>query len=197
MVVGHYSTALVAYELTRETQRTPLWVFLLAAQFLDILMLTLVSVGIEKLTPANFFDLSFAAMQSDMFVSHDILPVTVWAMLFGLIVWAITKKYVVSLWCVGLIFFHEICDLVVGFQHYIIGDTGAVGFALYNNAPVIGLILEALMCVAIVFWFCRRRDQRGQPVSHSAKWGLYGILAGSTLLTLPLATQSLNSLLGL
>jgi len=37
---------------------------------------------------------------------------------------------VAALWCMGLVFFHEMCDLIVGFEHHIFGgDTTPVGFA--------------------------------------------------------------------
>ena len=197
MVTGHYATALLPYELTRKTQRTGFWLFLLAAQFLDFLMLTFVSVGIEKFAPSDFLDVSFSSMRTNMLVSHDVLPVMGWALLFGICVWVITKKHIIALWCVGLIIFHEMCDLVVGFEHNFLGETTPlIGFALYTNAPVIGILIEALMCTAFVFWFCRKRAKQNEPVSPVLMWGLYGLLTGGALATLPMATQSLNSLFG-
>lgn len=198
MVAGHYATALVPYELTRKTQGTGFWVFLLAAQFLDFLMLALLAVGVETFTPADFLEVSFVSMRTNMFVSHDILPVIGWATLFGFSVWAISKKPVVAFWCAGLILFHEICDLVVGFRHYLLGDnTAALGLALYNKAPIAAMIIEALMCAAIVFWFCRKRARQDDAVSPVLMWGLYGLLVGGALATLPIATRSLNSMFGI
>ena len=74
MIAGHYATALVPYELTRKTQRTSFWIFLVAAQFLDFAMLVFVTLGIEQLLPKNFLDFAFASSSSNMWVSHDILP---------------------------------------------------------------------------------------------------------------------------
>ena len=198
MLTGHYATALIPYELTRKTQKVSFWVFLLAAQFLDVLMLLFVSTNIESFSPSNFLEASFTSMRTDMFLSHDIVPVIGWSLLFGAIVWAVTRKYVAALWCIGLVLFHEVCDLVVGFEHFILGvDTTPVGLALYTNAPAAGMLLEAAMCFAIVFWFARKRTQGGDPLSKSGTIGLYLILVGGALSTLPLATQSINSWLGL
>ena len=94
MIAGHFATALVPYELTRKSDPVPVWPFLLAAQFLDVLMLIFVSLG-------------------------------------------------------------------------------------------------------IVFWFCRRRANGGQPVSTGTQVILYAVLVGTTLSALPLANNSVNSLLGL
>jgi hypothetical protein len=87
MIAGHFATALVPYELTRKTSPAPFWLFLLASQFLDFLMLVFVSLGVEKLEPSNFLTAAFVSMRSDMFVSHDVLPVLGWAILLGAIAW--------------------------------------------------------------------------------------------------------------
>ncbi len=72
-----------------------------------------------------------------------------------------------------------------------------LGLNLYQRAPVVGLLIEAAICAAIVAWFCWRREKNGTPVSGRLKWGLYAVLVGATLLTLPIATQSLNAWFGL
>lgn len=198
MIAGHFATALVPYALIRKESPAPFWLFLLAAQFLDVLMLLFVSAGVEKLEPTNFLQSSFSTMRSEMFLSHDIIPVAGWAGIFGLVVYVLTKNRITSLWCAMLVILHEICDLVVGFEHYVLGaDTTAVGLNLYNTAPVKGLLLEAALCGAIVFWFCNHRANSKMPVSPMTKYGLYGLLVGSTLATLPMANQSLASLFGI
>ena len=53
MIAGHFATALVPYELTRKAHPAPVWLFLLAAQFLDLLMVTFVSLGIVDLVDAE------------------------------------------------------------------------------------------------------------------------------------------------
>ncbi len=118
MIAGHYATALVPYELTRKTQHTSFWVFLVAAQFLDLAMLVFVSLGIEQLLPKNFLDFAFASSSSNMWVTHDILPALGWSVAIGLLFWAFTRKRVVAIWCGVLVFVHEIFDLLVGYTHY-------------------------------------------------------------------------------
>ena len=43
----------------------------------------------------------------------------------------------------------------------------------------------------------RAPRENGTPVSGRLKWGLYVVLVGATLLTLPIANKSLNAWLGL
>ena len=191
MIAGHYAAALVPYELTKNTSPAPFWLLLFAAQFLDFLMLLFVSVGVEKLEPTNFLDLAFASTHSELFVSHDMVPVFGWAVVFGACVWGLTKNRTVAIWCIGLVLIHEIFDFVVGFEHFVLGsESMALGFNLYNNAPIVGLIIEAALCAAIVFWFCRRRAQRNEPASPTLKWGLYGLLVGADELYVPLTWKS-------
>lgn len=97
----------------------------------------------------------------------------------------------------GLVVFHEVCDLVVGYPHDLIRGVGPIGMALYVEAPILAFLIEAAMAAAIVFWFCHRRAKSGQPVSTGTQVALYGLLVGTTLATLPLAKNSINSLLGL
>ena len=198
MIAGHFATALVPYELTRKTSPAPFWLFLAASQFLDFLMLVFVSVGVEKLEPTNFLTAAFVSMRSDMFVSHDVVPVFGWAILFGAIAWGLTRNRTVALWCAGLVLLHEVFDLVVGFGHYVLGrHTMGLGLDLYNRAPVVGMLIEAALCAAIVSWFCAHRARRNAPVSPRLKWGLYVSLVGFTLATLSIATRSLASRFGI
>jgi hypothetical protein len=197
MIAGHYATALIPYELTRRNLGTPFWIFLLAAQFLDLAMLALVQLGIEDLRPPMFMDFAFSTSSSNMWLSHDIIPVVLWSVAVGLLFWGITRKSVVALWCGALVVVHELCDLLVGYTHHLQGDNSpSLGLNLYQQAPVVGLLLEAGLCAAIVTWFCWRRARTGAPVSSRLKWGLYAVLVGSVLATLPIATRSLNAWIG-
>lgn len=196
MVTGHFATALVPYELTRQTtgRRPPFWLFLLASQFLDFLMLALVAAGIEHLTPANMLDLSFAGMRADMFASHDLPPVAGWSAAFGLFAWGLTRQAQTALWCAALVAFHEACDLVVGFKHGWMGEANPMlGINLYTQAPVTGLLLEAALATLSVWGFVRLRARASRPVSRGTQWGLYGLLPGGALASLVVARVSVHA----
>jgi hypothetical protein len=195
MLMGHYATALVAYERNHANPKNNLPLFLVAAQFLDLLMLFLVSVGIETFLPHSIFEASFANMRTDMYVTHDLVPVLGWSLGFALAVWAALRDSAMALWCLGLNIVHEASDLLVGFSHNVLGpDSPKVGLQLYTVAPTLGLIVEILLCLAIVFWFANARKQRNRPLRPQTLWGLHGILAGGTVAMLPIANHSLNEL---
>ena len=197
MFLGHYATALVPYQKTRSRGATaPFWLFLVAAQFLDFAMIALVSLGLEGFEPRLFEDAAFATMQTEMFYSHDLAPVLGWTVAFGLGVWIATRDRITAWWCAGLVAFHEVLDLAVGFEHYVLGEgTPAVGFNLYHRAPVFALLIEAAFCAGIVAWFAYRRKASGGPLSARTQWLLYLVLVGGTLATIPLANQPLASLI--
>jgi len=191
--MGHFANALVPYQKCRDDPKAKFWLFLLAAQFLDFLMLGFMALGMESVSPENFFDASFADMHTNMLYSHNLVPVAIWALGFALVAYAAFKDVIISLWCFALIVFHELCDLVVGFEHNVSSaDSAAVGMKLYTTAPVAGLLIEAAMCFGLVWWFAKKRATAGQPLSSRGKYGLYLILVGGTLATMPIATHSIT-----
>jgi len=193
MIAGHYAMALVPYELTRKSNKTTFWIFLLASQFLDFIMLIFVDLGIEALKPEKLMDLAFQTSSAEMTVSHDIIPALIWSIVVGTLVWLATRESVIALWCAALVSIHEIFDLFVGFTHNVHGSgTQALGLGLYNSDPVFGFLIEAILCFSIVSWFCWHRSATGTPCSPKLKWSLYVILVGASVAQLPIATQSLN-----
>ncbi len=191
MVMGHYVTALIPYAKTREESIAPFWLFLLASQFLDILMLLLVTLGIESFEVDNPLIPKFVEMQTDMFVSHDVIPVLMWSVIFAGFAFLISKNRIVAAWCFGLVVFHECLDLIVGFHHRIydqrlVGvDSSLIGLGLYSQAPLIGILIEIIFCAAVLFWFFQLRSQQKKPVSNRMRYGLLAILVGGTLGSLP------------
>lgn len=191
MVTGHFATALVPYALLQRSRPAPFWLFLLASQLLDFLMLGLAAAGVESLLPAEVLHLSFSGMQADMHASHDLLPVAGWALGFAALAWAVTRNGAAALWCAALVVVHELCDLVVGFKHGLHGEAPTLGWNLYTRAPVAGLLIEAALCVAIVWWFAVRRRQDGRPLARTTVAALHGVLAGTALASLPVAHRPL------
>lgn len=198
MIMGHFATALVPTQQARSNPKAVFWLFLLAAQFLDFLMLGFMAVGLETVSPENFLNASFDGMQTNMLYSHNLVPVAILALGFGAATYAVLRDATVALWCFALIVFHELCDLVVGFEHNITtADSPSVGMSLYTTAPVAGILIEAAMCFALVWWFATQRAKDGHALSSGGKLGLNLVLVGGTLATLPIATHSVTDLLSL
>ena len=200
MVMGHYATALIPYAYNSNRKLAPFWVFLLATQMLDFIMLLLVMIGVESVEPTNFFEASFRHMVVDMTYSHDILPVLIWSVVFAVLALAIFKSMRLALIVFGLTILHELMDLLVGFEHFWFGassevDATVFGFGLYNNAPVAGILIEIAICVGLLFWYFRRRAADGEPVSQRSKLILSSVLVGFTAFLLTIANQSLIDLI--
>lgn len=183
MLAVHCAAALVPYELSRKHHKVGFWLFLFAAQFLDILMLLLMNINFERVE-SNYFNLN-------RFLSHGMPFAIMWTAFFGMLVFAITKQLVIAGYCVALILFHEVCDHIIGFEHALFDtDSTQIGFAFYSNAPILGILIEALMCAVIVFWFCHRRAIKDVPVSLPSMLGLYLIFVGGALFMIPLISQA-------
>lgn len=155
MVAGHYAMSLLAYERHREG---PLWLFLFAGIFLDLLMILLVLTGVEVMAPGpGATRPAFATMVIDMSYSHDIVPVAFWASVMTGFAYLVTRRQAVAFWAGGLVLLHEVADLVSGFPHFVLGpDTPEVGLGLYFRAPLGALAIELIAGLVCVWWFCSR-----------------------------------------
>ncbi|MEP1471583.1 MAG: hypothetical protein ABJK25_11470 [Halieaceae bacterium] len=199
MVMGHYATALIPYAYESNRKLAPFWFFLLATQALDFIMVTLVVLGVETVEPTGFFDASFRHMVVDMTYSHDIAPALVWSLVFAGIAAIAFKSLKLAAIVLGLTVLHESMDLLVGFEHYWFGlpeteDAAVFGFGLYNSAPVMGILIEAVICSALIIWYVKKRAATGKPVSTFSQRLLWAVLVGATLGLLAMANQSLASL---
>lgn len=161
MVAGHYAISLVAYERHREG---PLWLFLIAGMFLDILMILLVLVGVEEMAPGpGATRPGFSTMVIDMSYSHDLVPVAGWAVAMTAAAYLVTRNRGAAIWAGGLVLLHEVADLVSGFPHFVLGpDSPAIGLGLYIHAPVGALVAELLVALACVWWFSTRTRLAGR-----------------------------------
>ncbi len=179
MVVGHYATALVAKE---RDPASPLWLLLAASMILDFAMAGLVLAGVETMQPdPNASGSSLASMQIDMTYSHDLVPVAGWTLGVGLLAYALTRRRATALWAAGLVAFHEVCDLVSGFPHFVMGPgTPEVGLSLYYRAPLAAMGIELALGLACVAWFTRRAG-----ISRGKKIGLYATVVFGVAVLLP------------
>jgi len=195
MIVGHYATALVA---TEKAPRAPFWWLLIASNLADFVMLVLVVVGIESMEPSSMFDATLENLRVDMTYSHDILPALGWTVGVGAFAFVIWRDMPTAIWSAILVAFHEVCDLVSGFDHYIFTEESPrLGLALYTNAPELALAIEAALGIACVWWFTRSRAQRSAPISSWGKRWLYALVILGPLAQLPNARTSMSELLGM
>ena len=151
MLTGHFATALVPYARDR---KLPLFTLLLVSQVQDFL------IPVDVLASGQR---SLARLE--MHYSHDLLPVLVIAGLvgLGLHLWFRSRK--VTLIGIGLVLFHEVCDLLSGFAHNVNGpDSPRLGFDFYRSAPAMAFAIELALAVACLGYFVLERRRQGDPV---------------------------------
>ena len=130
MIVGHFATALVA---TEKAPKAPFWWLLVASNIADFVMVVLVAIGIETMVPSSMFEATLENLRVDMTYTHDLLPALLWTLGVGAIGYGLTRDTTTAIWSAVLVAFHEICDLVSGFYHYVFTPgSPRVGLALLH-----------------------------------------------------------------
>ena len=145
MFAGHYTAAFVA---KRASPRIPLWVLLLAAQFVDVLFVLAILTGVEhaRLDPSlasNPLDLY------DMPWTHSLLAAIVWA---GVAFTAARRWLSLATRDAALVaavvLSHWFLDLVVHRPDLTIaGGNAKLGLALWNH-PAASWLLEVVLVAA-------------------------------------------------
>ena len=168
MILGHAATTLVG---KRAAPGMPWWLLLVSAFFIDIVMFTLVGLGIETMAPSGAPGPTLANAVVDMTFSHDLIPQLGWTLLVGGFAFAVTRRGAFALVAVALTLGHWLGDLVAGYGHFVFGPASQpLGTDWYHlNLPA-ALILEASLGVLCVFVFTR-----GRSFSPGALAGLYGL----------------------
>jgi len=196
MIMGHFATALVPLSHAKEIDTKTALTLLVASQFLDFMMFILVMLGVEQLIPANFFDSSFVNLAAKMPITHDVLPVIGWSFLLGITIFLVMRSKFLALASVALVLVHEVCDLIVGFPHNINGpNTMEIGLALYNHAPIFGLILEIALCIFCIWYFVSKTKNTDRELSQPVLIKLSVILIGVTLILMLQSYQSINEVI--
>ncbi|MGB3471001.1 MAG: hypothetical protein WBA51_09295 [Erythrobacter sp.] len=166
MILGHAATTLVA---RRAAPEMPWWLLLVSAFFIDIVMFTLVGLGIETMAPTGEPGPTMANAVVDMTFSHDLIPQFGWTLLVGGIAFALMRRVAFALVAMALTLGHWLGDLVAGYGHFVFGPAShPLGTNWYHlNLPA-ALSFEAALGVLCVFVFTRSRS-----FSRRALAGLY------------------------
>ncbi len=162
MFIGHYSASFVAKAVAPEA---PLWLLLIAAQFVDILWGIFVLVGIEHATLDATLS-SNPLVLHDMPYTHSLVATAVWS----LIAYLVAKKaigltsreaFVVA----AVVASHWFLDLIVHRPDLpLLVDAPKLGLGLWNYPlPAYGLEISLLI---VAVWLCVkaipiRTDRRG------------------------------------
>ena len=171
MFIGHFAPAFVAAARPKAAGLGTLFV---AAQLVDIGFAAMLIPGIEAMrivpgiTAMNPMDLYH------MPFTHSLLGATIWALLFGLIVWACTRRIAAAIGAALVVVSHWFIDLLVHIPDLtLLGTPPKLGFGLWNY-PAIAMPLEILLIGAAFAYYVRRT----RAVSASYRlWILAALLA--------------------
>ncbi len=169
MFIGHYGAAFAAKKLT---PRPSLGTMMIAAQFVDLLWPVLLLLGVERVV----IDPGHTAVTPLDFVyypvTHSLLGILIWGILFGLIYYLLKKNLKSALILGLLVLSHWFLDLLVHIPDLplIPGVSLKVGFGFWNSLTAT-LIVEGFVFLGGVFLYTtttRSKNKKG----IFAWWGL-------------------------
>lgn len=172
MFIGHFGAGMA---LKKAAPRVSLGTLFLAAQFIDLLWPTLLLVGVERveLTPgAKGPPLTFTHYP----ISHSLLMVLVWAVLFG-VVYQFARRYRAgAVVCAIAVLSHWVLDLIVHHPDLPLYPGGGphVGFGLWDSLGA-SLAIEGLI-FALGVWLYSRATQATDRVGSFGFWSLIAFL---------------------
>lgn len=170
MFIGHFATGLAAKKVAKKPSLGTLF---MAAQFIDLLWPVLLLLGLEKVivdpgntvvTPLNFTEYP---------ISHSMIAVLIWAVLFGGIYYLIKKDKVASLWLGALVFGHWVLDLLTHRPDLPIMPDSAgtkVGLGLWNSLAGT-LIVELGLFVFGIYLYLRVTKAKNKTGTY-AFWAM-------------------------
>jgi hypothetical protein len=174
MFIGHFGAGLAAKAID---PKPSLGTLFMASQFLDLLLPILLLTGIEKVeidpgntavTPLNFVDYP---------ISHGLLWVVFWAVLFGGTYYLIRKNIKTALIAAGLVLSHFVLDLVSHRPDLALTPWGDArfGFGLWNSKAATVLVEGAIFLLGV--WFYTRATTASNKVGHYSLWALVAFLS--------------------
>lgn len=163
MFIGHFAMGMAA---KRVEPSVSLGTLFLSAQFLDLLWPTLllldaehvsIEPGVSKVTPLAFTHYP---------ISHSLLTVLGWSLLFGIIYYLVTKNQKASLLVGCLVLSHWVLDVIVHIPDLPLfpGESPKVGLSLWNSM-LFTLLVEGVIFVAGVLLYINTRKVQGQKVN--------------------------------
>ena len=179
MFVGHYGVAFAAKPLAA---RTPLWVWFVAVQWMDVVWSVLVLLGVEKLrivpgfTQANALDLYY------MPYTHGLIGSIVVSAALGVVVALFTarERWKTFALITAAAFSHWILDLIVHVPDLpLIDNSDKVGLGLWRHVAL-SFPLE-LAFLGIGAWLYARSAAFAGTRGRWLFWGFVVLMAGSQI----------------
>ncbi len=190
MIVGHYAAALIPYSRLRQH---PFWLLLLCANVPEFFWLALALLGVEPASPPSLLDATFSNLSVAMTWSHNLVPGLIQGAVVAGVVYLWLRSKPLAIACGFLATFHVLCDLVVGFEHQLLGPgSPRVSLNTYGTMPHVAIAIELAFAVACIYWYQRAETAQGRPLARARLAALYAVFIVGIAAWLPAATLSLR-----
>ena len=153
MFIGHWAPAFAAGAISSESPR--LGTLFVAAQLVDWAFFLFVLIGVEDMrivpgiTAMNPLDLHH------MPYTHSLAGTAGFALIFGLIVWRMSRNAVAGVWAGLVVVSHWVLDLLVHRPDLTLaGGPDRLGLGLWDR-PLISIPLELALTLLAFIWYIR------------------------------------------
>ena len=161
MFIGHFAPGLLAATHKDSPQ---LRVLFIAAQLVDWAFFGFLLTGTEAM---RFREGTSVLNPMDLYhmpYTHSLAGSAVWALGFGLLVWAFTKNRAGGIVAALVVLSHWFLDLLVHVPDLtLIGHPPKLGLGLWNY-PMIEIPLELALIFGSLFYYARKTGSRGAPL---------------------------------
>ncbi len=195
MLVGHYSTALLAHQ---KFPKGTLLYFLIASQLQDLLWFTFHLLDLEVTGPSDVFNTTLQSMSVDMLYSHDLLPQIIWVVIIFLMGKFLFKNTKVGLLGAGLVVGHFVLDLFSGHPHHVFGaESQNIALGLYASNPFLAIGIEAIFTLGVLWYYFGQETKNGIQRTSKNKASIIGLFVFGIVFMLSIATTSFRDLFGI
>jgi hypothetical protein len=163
MFIGHFAAGMAGKKIAPTISLGTLF---LAAQFLDLLWPTLLLLGLEHVVIKPGISAVTPLSFTHYPISHSLLAVLGWALLFGIVYFIATKRGSAAILLGTLVISHWVLDLIVHIPDLPLypGDSPKVGFSVWNS-PSLTIIIEGALFVTGLYFYVRSKQRAGQSIS--------------------------------
>jgi FtsH-binding integral membrane protein len=165
MFIGHFGVGFAGKKFTKTTSLGTLFI---AAQFLDLLWPTLLLLDVEHVAikpgPGQAQPLDFI----DYPISHSLVMVVLWSVLFGVVYWLIKKDKKAAVVLGICVFSHWILDFIVHLPDLPLypGNSPLLGLSLWNS-KIFTVLLEGFIFITGILFYMqttRAKNKTGSIV---------------------------------
>jgi membrane-bound metal-dependent hydrolase YbcI (DUF457 family) len=173
MFLGHFAVGFGAKKLA---PRASLGTLFLAAQFIDLLWPTLVLLGVERVRIAPGITAVVPLDFEHYPISHSLLAVVGWALLFGAVYFLIRRDWRTSLVLALAVLSHWLLDWFTHRPDLPLYPGGArVGLGLWQSLPATLIVELGLFGVGVALY--ARVTRAADRTGRWALWSLVTLLA--------------------